>query len=406
MFVDTVIIGAGHAGLAMSRRLSERSIDHIVIERGEVANSWRTERWDSLRLLTPNWMNRLPGGDASAPDPDGFATMSEVASMLSTYAGHIDAPVSTGTTVTRVGRTDDGYEITTDRGTWCCRSLVLATGACNVAEVPDLAAGVPPSVSQQTPMTYRSPCSLPDGGVLVVGASATGVQLADEIQRSGRPVTLSVGEHVRLPRRYRGRDVMWWMDAAGVLDERWDDVDDLVRARHLPSPQLIGTPEQRTIDLDALGAQGVRMVGRLGRVHDGIAQFSGSLTNVVALADLKMCRLLQRFDDWARATCLDGEVDDPEDIARTALAPNPPLELDLRGGEISTVVWATGYRPDYSWLDLPVLDRKGRIVHRGGLVSGHPGLFVLGTSLLRTRRSSFIDGSSADTAAIAECITH
>jgi putative flavoprotein involved in K+ transport len=399
----TVIIGAGHAGLAMSRRLTERSIDHVVIERGEVANSWRTERWDSLRLLTPNWMNRLPGQAPSADDPDGFMTMPEVISMLSSYADHIGAPVHTGTTVTRVRRAEGGYTVETDRGTWRCRALVLATGACNVADVPAPAAGVPPAVLQLTPMTYRSPGSLPDGGVLVVGASATGVQLAEEIQRSGRPVTLSVGEHVRLPRRYRGRDIMWWMDAAGVLDERWDEVDDLVRARNLPSPQLIGTPERRTIDLNSLAALGVRLVGRIGRVHDGVAQFSGSLTNTAALADLKLDRLLRRLDEWARSAGVDdGE---PERFTPTAVPATPTLEIDLRSGEITTIVWATGYRPDYRWLDVPVLDRRGRIVHHGGVVAGPPGLYVLGTSLLRTRRSNFIDGSGADSASIATTVS-
>jgi putative flavoprotein involved in K+ transport len=395
----TVIIGAGQAGLAMSRRLTERSMDHVVIERGEVANSWRTERWDSLRLLTPNWMNRLPGIVPSVRDPDGFMTMPEVTSMLSSYASHIAAPVHTGTTVTRVRRAEGGYTVETDRGAWRCRALVLATGACNVANVPALAAAVPPTVLQLTATTYRSPGSLPDGGVLVVGASATGVQVADEIQRSGRPVTLSVGEHVRLPRRYRGRDIMWWMDAAGVLDERWDEVDDLVRARNLPSPQLIGTPERRTIDLNSLTALGVRLVGRIGRVYDGVAQFSGSLTNTAALADLKLDRLLRRFDEWARSA--DAAVGEPERFMSTAVPAKPNLEVDLCSGEIATIVWATGYRPDYRWLDLPVLDRRGRIIHHGGVATGLPDLYVLGPSLLRTRRSNFIDGTRADSAWIA-----
>ena len=397
---NTVIIGGGHAGLAMSCRLTERSIDHVVIERGEVGNSWRTERWDSLRLLTPNWMNRLPGQPLPVDDPDGFLTMPQVVAMLSSYASHIDAPVHTGTTVTRVRGAEGGYTVETDRGTWRCRALVLATGACNVANVPALAAGVPPPVLQLTPMAYRSPGSLPDGGVLVVGASATGVQLAEEIHRSGRPVTLSVGEHVRLPRRYRSRDIMWWMDAAGVLDERWDQVDDLVRARNLPSPQLIGTPERRTVDLNSLVSLGVRLVGRIGRIHDGVAQFSGSLANTAALADLKLDRLLRRLDEWACSTGAD--VGDRERFAPTAVPANPTLEVDLGCGEIATIIWATGYRPDYHWLDLPVLDRRGRIVHHGGVVAGLPGLYVLGTSLLRTRRSNYIDGSGADSASIAD----
>ena len=267
MHTTTIIIGAGHAGLAMSRRLTERSIDHVVLERGEVANSWRTERWDSLRLLTPNWQNRLPGVGSRGDDPDGYLTMPEVVEFITGYASAISAPVHTSTTVTRVRATGAGYEVATNRGTWTCATIVLASGAANIAAVPDIARLVPPSITSHTPMTYRAPDHLDDRGVLVVGASATGIQLADEIRRSGRPVTIAVGEHVRLPRCYRGRDIFWWMDAAGILDQRYDEVDDLVRARHLPSPQLIGDPDRRSIDLDTLCQQGVRIVGRLAGVN-------------------------------------------------------------------------------------------------------------------------------------------
>ncbi|MDP9463902.1 MAG: NAD(P)-binding domain-containing protein, partial [Actinomycetota bacterium] len=374
MDTTTVIIGAGHAGLAMSRRLTERSLDQVVLERGEVANSWRTERWDSLRLLTPNWQSRLPGMSYTSDDPDGYMSMPEVVDFIADYARAISAPVRTGTTVTRVGATDAGYEVTTDGGVWTCATVVLASGASNIADVPAMAGDVPTSVAMLTPMTYRTPDSLDQRGVLVVGASATGIQLADEIHRSGRPVTIAVGEHVRLPRVYRGRDIFWWMEAAGILDERYDEVDDLVRARHLPSPQLIGTHERRSIDLNTLVDHGVRIVGRLGRIDDGVAQFSGALANVCTLADLKMNRLLQTFDDWARASGLDG-ADRPHRFEPTHVPPTPVLEIDLRRSDIGTIIWATGYRPDYSWLDVPVLDRKGRIRHDGGVVSDAPGMY-------------------------------
>ena len=180
-----------------------------------MANSWRHERWDSLRLLTPNWQSRLPGLRYEGPDPDGYMTMGEVTELIERFAAVSRAPVRTGTDVTSVRRTDDGYHVTTSQGDFGCRAVVIASGACNRPSVPPLAAAVPASVEQLTPFDYRDPAKLPDGGVLVVGASATGVQLAAELQRSGRPVTLSVGEHVRLPRTYRGRDVLWWMDASG-----------------------------------------------------------------------------------------------------------------------------------------------------------------------------------------------
>lgn len=385
----------------MSRRLTERSIDHVVLERGEVANSWRTERWDSLRLLTPNWQTRLPGMNHHDDDPDGFMTMPEVVKLIDDYAASIDAPVQTGTTVTTVSAVEEGYAVTTDRGDWRCTSVVLASGPANIANVPALADGMPASVAMVTPMTYRSPEQLADSGVLVVGASATGVQLAEEIHRSGRPVTLAVGEHVRMPRTYRGRDIFWWMEASGVLDERHDQVDDIVRARHVPSPQLIGTPERRSIDLTTLGRLGVEIVGRLGSVRDGVALCSGALANACRLADLKLDRLLERFDRWASTADL-GPLGEPHRPEPTVVPADAPLGIDLRRRGIGTILWATGYRPDYAWLHLPVLDRRGRIRHDGGVVRGAPGMYVLGGNLLRTRRSSYIAGAEADSRAIAD----
>ena len=397
-----VVIGAGHAGLAMSRRLAERSIDHVVLERGEVANSWRTERWPGLRLLTPNWQARLPGQGYEGADPDGFLPVCGVVDLLADYAVSVDAPVHAGVTVTSVRPAADGFTVATDQGAWQARSVVLATGACNVATVPAVADGVPAGVRSVTPMTYRGPDELPDAGVLVVGAAATGCQLAQEIQASGRPVTLSVGEHVRLPRAHRGRDIFWWLEAAGILDERHDEVDDLVRARHLPSPQLVGSPERADLDLNALQRGGVRVVGRLGGIVDGVAQFSGSLTNVCALADLKLRRLLRRLDEWAEATGVAGELREPEPVEPTEVPSPPLLDLDLRSGEVGAVVWATGYRPDHSWLDVPVLDRRGRIRHQGGVVEDAPGLYVIGMPLLRRRASTYIHGSVDDSAALAD----
>jgi putative flavoprotein involved in K+ transport len=392
--ISTVVIGAGHAGLAASHFLTKGSIDHVVLERGDVANSWRRERWESLRLLTPNWLSRLPGHPYAGDDPDGYLTTAEVVSLIQGFAAGSEAPVRTGVTVTSVRPTDAGYDVVTDQGTIRARSVVLATGACNRPSVPAFAAGLPDSVRQVTPFDYRSPEALPDGGVLVVGASATGVQLAAEIRRSGRPVTLSVGEHTRLPRTHRGRDVLWWMDAAGIWDQRYDEVDDLTRARRLPSPQLVGTPERATLDLNALTDLGVDLVGRWSAVRDGVALFSGGLRNVFALADLKQQRLLDGFDAWAVSSGADvADIDERPEPTRAPATSR--LQQDLRSGEIATVVWATGYRPDYSWLDVPVVDEKGQLRHDGGVVDS-PGLYALGLPVLRRRKSTFIHGIEDD----------
>src|SRR4030095_4983633 len=296
----------------------------------------------------------LPGYHYEGRDPDGYMTMREVVEFISRYAVVAAAPVRTHTTVTSVAPTDVGYTVTTNTGMLRCRAVVLASAACNVPSVPSLAQALPPDVQSVTPFDYRNPGHLPDGGVLVVGASATGVQLADEIARSGRAVVLSVGEHVRLPRTYRGRDVLWWMDASGVWNQRYDEVDDLMRARRLPSPQLVGTPERRTLDLNALTASRVELVGRLAGVRDGQALFSGGLRNQFALADLKMNRLLTTFDNWARVHGRDGDVDLPERLEPTRAPSSSRLNIDLRKGEIRSIIWATGFRPDYSWLDVPV----------------------------------------------------
>ncbi|MBM7784708.1 putative flavoprotein involved in K+ transport [Tenggerimyces flavus] len=365
-----------------------------MLERGEVANSWRRERWDSLRLLTPNWQCRLLGFGYDGPDPDGYLTSGDVVDFVERFASAVRAPVRTGTNVTSLARVDDGYRVVTDRGELRARTVVIASGACNRPSVPALHEAVPSSVEQLTPFDYRSPSKLAEGGVLVVGASATGVQLAAEIARSGRPVTLSVGEHVRLPRLYRGRDVLWWMDASGVWDQRYDEVDDLVRARRLPSPQLVGTPERSTLDLNALADLGVRLVGRWAMLRDGTALFSGGLRNVFSLADLKMARLLGTFDEWALTAGVT-DVGDPERFAPTRVPDKTQLQLDLRGGEIRTIVWATGFRPDYSWLDVPVVDSKGHLRHAGGVLE-LPGLYALGLPVLRRRKSTFIHGIEDD----------
>ena len=382
---SAVVVGAGHAGLAVSRHLADLSIDHVVLERGEVANSWRAQRWDSLRLLTPNWMTRLPGFGYSGDDPDGYQSAAEFARLVADYARLTAAPVLTGTTVTRIAAGGPGFEVVTEHGTWHARAVVMACGATR-ASVPLVSRHLPGSVVSLPALDYRHPDQLPPGGVLVVGASASGAQIAEELQLSGRPVTLAIGEHVRVPRRYRGRDILWWMDHIGLLDERYDEVDDVVRARHVPSLQLVGGP--RDVDLNALQAAGVQVVGKFAGIRDGTAYLSGSLANVCKLADLKLGRLLDRIDENAGGS---GTRPEP------TVVPHTRLDLDLTGGEIRSVVWATGIQPDHSWLDVPVFDHHGRLRHDGG-VTPWPGLYVIGLPLLRRRRSTYIDGAGADAA--------
>jgi putative flavoprotein involved in K+ transport len=389
---DTIIIGGGQAGLAMSRCLTARGVDHLVLERGRVAERWRSERWDSLRLLTPNWMTRLPGWRYSGPDMDGFMAADEVAAFLDGYARSFAAPVLGGTEVTELARSPRGYRIATSRGVFEASAVVIATGQCDRPHVPAFASGLPDAVEQITPTAYRGPEALARAGVLVVGASATGVQLAHEIHASGRPVTLSVSRHTRLPRTYRGRDIMWWLDRSGVLTERWDEVDDIERARAQPSLQLVGRPDRRAIDLGTLSEIGVRLVGRTTGVDGSQVAFADDLADRIARTDDKLRRLLERIDGFIAAS---REPAGPkETIAPLSLNSAAPC-LDLSAEGIATVVWASGYRRNYGWLKVPVLDGAGEIRHDGGLTAA-PGLYVLGLRFLRRRKSSFIDGVGID----------
>jgi putative flavoprotein involved in K+ transport len=395
--ITTVIIGAGQAGLAFSRCLSDEGVDHVVLERGRVANSWSTERWDSLRLLTPNWQSRLPGYSYGGPDPDGYMTMPEVSGHLLSYARSFGAPVEEHTSVMSVARTGRrSYEVKTDQGVWSTPNVVIASGAFSDPAVPRWASNVPSDIVSITPNRYRNPDQLPDGGVLVVGASASGVQLADELVRSGRSVVLAASSHSRMPRTYRGMDIQWWLDAIGTLDARYDEMSDPTRARRAPSLQLVGTPERRSIDLGTLSDSGVRVAGRLlGIDASGRAAFCDDLAAEIASAEAALGRRLDRYDRYAAARNLDRELDPPTRPEPVSVG-EPPTSMDLVEEGIATVVWATGFRPRYPWLDCSLLDARGAIPHEGGVVTSAPGLYVMGLPFMRRRKSSFIDGVGDD----------
>ncbi len=401
--ISTLIIGAGQAGLAMSHCLSERSVPHVVLERGDIANSWRTERWDSLRLLTPNWQSRLPGYRYTGSNHDGFMDMPDIVNYLTDYAAVSAAPIETRTTVQSVTKDGNDYVVRTNRGDWKCQNLIIASGACNRANIPALAADLPPQITQISALDYRNPAQLPNGGVLVVGASATGVQLADEIRCAGHEVVLAASHHIRVPRQYRGKDIQWWMDQSGLHSTTRHDVDDIKRARSVPSFQLIGDPDIPLMDVNYLQKQGIRIAGKLSAIRDGQALFSGGLANACELSDLKMRRLLATFDRWAEWAGIT-HLPAPMEIEPTTLETPPLLSLNMNSGQIRTIIWATGFRPDYSWLHLPVFDQKHHLIHDGGHVAD--GLYVLGLPFMRRRNSALLDGVGADAIDLANHITH
>lgn len=391
---SVIIIGGGQAGLAMSHCLTRRGVDHVVLERGRVGERWRSERWDGLRLLTPNWMTRLPGRAYDGPDPDGFMTMADVVRFLEDYATSAACPVETGVSVRAVTRRAYGrYRVETSHGAWEAPAVVIATGMCGVPLIPPLSAALPDDIDQLTPTAYRNPSMVREGGVLVVGASASGLQLAEDLARAGRRVTLSVGRHIRLPRRYLGRDILWWFDRMGTLTQPAHAVPDLARARRQPSLQLVGRPDHASLDLGTLMDLGVRLVGRAGAVEaGGRMAFAHDLSETMAAADARMARLLGGIDTFAGTSGA---------RPRTLAVPHAPARLDLRAEGIDTVIWATGFRRDYSWLHVPVLDAAGEIIHDGG-VTPAPGLVVLGLRFLRHRSSNFIGGVGQDAEALAD----
>lgn len=392
---DVAIVGAGQAGLAMSRCLSVLGIDHVLFERGAVGARWRTHVWDSLRLLTPNWLNGLPDSPYQGSDPDGFMRHGDFLSRLEAYAGMIAAPVMGDTEVLALTREPEGFCVTTSRGSWRSRAVVVATGQCDVPRLPDHSSvkGVLSLHSSQ----YRAPGALPEGGVLVVGASASGVQIADELSRSGRPVTLAVGRHMRVPRNWRGRDIFWWMHRLGILAERTSSLADPEAARREPVVQLAGRPDRSNADLPSLQALGVRLAGRFAGAGAGTISFHDDLAENVACAQAKLERLLARFDDFAGI----GERAPRQAIAPVTLAAPAPSRLSLRGENIRCVIWATGYRRDFGWLKITAAIRPdGDLAQQDGAATV-PGLFALGFRLLRKRDSHFIGGVGADAAVIA-----
>lgn len=394
------VVGAGQAGLAVSRLLTGAGVEHVVLEQGEVADRWRTRGWDSLRLLTPRWMSRLPHWSWTGPDPHGYMTRSEVVDYLTGYAATFAAPVVPGAKVLSLHPRGDGFALVTTAGTWCAQDVVLATGHCAEARVPDLAASLAGTLHQVTADLYRRPAALPDGGVLVVGASASGVQVADELRAAGRDVLLAVGNHTRLPRLYRGRDVLAWLSALGTLDRERDSLPDPALAPHEPSMQLVGRDVPREMDLATLQSRGVRLAGRLTAADGARVGFADDLVRTTRDADRRLARLLARVDALADAADAPPPAPAPPTAARVDGA---PTTVDLRAEGIRSVVWATGHRRPLPWLHVPVLGPDGEVRQRAGRTPV-PGLWVVGAAWQTRRSSSMLDGVRHDAALVVDAI--
>jgi putative flavoprotein involved in K+ transport len=393
----TLVIGAGQAGLSLSHHLTLARQPHVLLERGRVGERWHSGCWDSLTLLTPNWLNRLDGGRAH-DDPDGFLSTAGFARYLGDYARGWHAPVREQVAVMAVERWRDGFRVATDGGVWHARSVAVATGDSAEPFVPALAGSAPEWLRQLHASGYRSPDLLPPGGVLVVGAGPSGQQIAAELRRAGREVVLAVGRHARALRRYRGRDFWYWLDALGDLERRLDECADPEAALKTPSVPLSGANGGEQLDLAVLQVLGVTIAGRVESFDGARVAFGPGLERAVAAADTRLRRIVDRIDAHVEQE-LRGWAWGPEPVSPVQVsAPPPTLDLHARG--IRTVIWATGYRRDYSWLHVPVLDDAGEIVHREG-VTAVPGLVALGVKFQRRRASHFIGRVGADAAFIA-----
>jgi putative flavoprotein involved in K+ transport len=392
--IDTLVIGAGQAGLGVSRELRARGVEHLVLERGRIGESWRSQRWDSFALNTPAWMNRLPGGAAPAR-PDEFPSAPEFVLELQRYAFCQRLPVREGVTVRAVSRRAGALRVETDQGAYRARAVVLAGGSSSVPQAPAVATGLSRSVHQVHTAAYRAPDALPAGGVLVVGGGQSGVQIAEDLLRAGREVYLATSAVGRLPRRYRGRDAFAWLADDGFFDEPPD------RAMPGPSPQISGTAGGHTLSYQHLRTLGAVLVGGVAGMSGERVDLRDNLASNMRFADEASELFRARIDAHIARVGADAPDPSPDPADEPARRlPSSPRRLHLRRAGIRTVIWATGFTPATSFVHAPVLDERGKVRHRDG-ATALPGLFVVGQTWLRTRRSGTVYGVSADAPHVA-----
>jgi len=398
--VETLVIGGGQAGLVMSHRLKQRGLSHLVLERHRIAERWRSERWDGLKFQFPNWSVRLPEFSFPHSDPDAFSGTDAIVDFIDAYAAFVAPPIRCGVEATRLRRRDggSGFIVETTDGSIEAENVVVATGPYQRAQIPDLLRD--DAIFQVHASRYKNPEQLPPGAVLVAGAGASGAQIAEELHRAGRRVFLSVGRHTRLPRRYRGRDLIWWLSELGI--------DQTTTEQRGPSrllPVISGAYGGHTIDFRRFAACGMTLLGRLKAARDGVLEIAPDLAGSLANGDAVYATFLNMVDAHVQLHRLDF----PDEPAARAMLPNPPCvdaplsRLDLGAENLHAVIWATGYGVDFGWIDVPVLDAHGEPVHRNG-ITDIPGLYFLGLQWLARMKSSFLSGVGDDAAVLADHI--
>jgi putative flavoprotein involved in K+ transport len=404
--IETVIIGGGQAGLALSYYLTQQGRTHVVLERGRVAETWRSQRWDSFTLVTPNWMTQLPGSPYQGADPDDFLPHEEIVLTLERYAQSFCAPLRCGVQATAVQLqpAGKGYLVETSEESFEAANVVLATGGFPLPKLPQASAAIPVNLMQLHSSQYRRPGRLPSGAVLVVGSGQSGSQIAEELHQSGRQVYLCVSRCGRSPRRYRGKDIMWWVNQMGGYDRTVDQLPSPA-ARFACHPDLSGKDGGYEINLRQLASEGVVLLGRLQEVQGSRAILAPDLEDNLNKADAQAEQLIQAIDHYVLETRMEMPVESTsEDSIPMWLPPaDPLLEVDLYAAGISTVIWATGFQLDFGWVHVPVFDEAGSPLHQRGITSS-PGLYFLGLPWLSKEKSALLFGIGEDAAFLAAAI--
>jgi putative flavoprotein involved in K+ transport len=399
--VDVAIVGGGQSGLSLSYYLKQRGIDHLVIEKHDLVHGWRTQRWDSFTLVTPNWQCKLPGWPYAGPDPDGFMKKDEIIDYLQGFVGHVDAPTITGTAVHQLAINDEGYTLVTHRGTLRAKQVVIASGAYHEPVIPRLAERLPTDILQLHSEQYRNPAALPEGGVLVVGNGQSGSQIAEDLHLAGRKVTLALGDAPRCARFYRGKDVVTWLAEMGYYDMPVDRHPLREGVRDNTNHYVTGRDGGRDIDLRKFAHEGMALYGLLTGLDGETLQFAPTVKKALDDADAVYNRINATIDQYIDAQGLDAP---PPSVYTPVWEPHEErTRLNLREAGITSIIWCIGFRPDYQWVQAPVFTGNGTPAHRRG-VTVQPGLYFIGLPWLHTWGSGRFSGVALDAQYLAEQI--
>ena len=387
--VDTIVVGGGQGGLSTSYYLKRQGREHVILEQaGQSAQVWRS-RWDSFTLITPNWMTRLPGAEYQGNDPDGFMARDEVVAYFEAYIERFELPVRYGIRVTSVERIEAGYLVSTDEEEFEAANVVIATGVHQQPRIPPFSSNLPAEIHQLHSSEYRNPEALPAGAVLVIGSAQSGCQIAEELYQSGRKVYLSVSRSPRIPRRYRGKDITWWLKNVGLFDKTVDQLPS-PKARFAASAHGTGKDGGHTINLHQFAKDGVVLLGRIQGMQEDRITMAPDLKENLAKADKAEADFVIQIDEYIQKTGLDAPLE-PLPKLKDGFEAEEVLELDLKTAGITSVIWTTGYKFDFSFVKLPIFDEDGYPVQKRG-VTEYPGLYFIGLPFLPTIKSGLLAG--------------